>query len=155
MKCQLESCQPLILPDQTCEFRNRESHPIEWKGLPYRGLAGTCHWRPEFNASNDQPEEAWLALQLACLPFALTDGRQIPAEPGIVRRLLADDAVGATDIALHRLRAAGLRMPLQAAMADSIAARLWAAALVFLIARSRADRAAAILDPSLKGPVHA
>lgn len=121
---------------------------IDWRSFDWSD-------RPGFNASYDRPEEAWLALRLACLPFALPDGRKIPAEPGIVRRLLADDAVGATDIALHRLRAAGLRVPLQAATADSIASRLWAAALVFPISRSSAHRAAAILDPSLKGPVHA
>lgn len=121
---------------------------INWRGFDPSD-------RPEFKATNDQPEEAWLALRLACLPSELTDGRKIPAEPGVVRRLLADDAVGATEIAIHRLRAAGLRVPFQAATADSIASRLWAASLVFPISRSSADRAAAILDPSLKGPVHA
>ena len=45
MKCQLESCQSLIRLDQTGVFRNRESHPVELKGRPYRELAGPSRWR--------------------------------------------------------------------------------------------------------------
>jgi CRISPR-associated protein Csx17 len=111
--------------------------------------------RPASTSSNDQPEEAWLALRLACLPWPLEDGRNIPAEPAVIRRLMAGDIASATAIALRRLRAAGIRSPLQAATADPRIAQLWAAALVFPIDRGSAQRAAAILDPSLKGPVHA
>ena len=117
------------------------------------------HWsssnRPSAPASSDQPGEAWLALRLSCLPWPLEDGRKIPSEPAIIRRLLSGDVASATDIALHRLHAAGLRVPLQAATADPLTAQLWAAALVFPIDRSSAQRAAAILDPSVKGQVHA
>ena len=105
--------------------------------------------------ANDQPDEAWLALRLACLPWPLDDGRNIPTEPAIVRRLISGDVASATDIAIRRLRAAGIRPPLKAATADQHIAQLWAAALVFPIDRVSAQRAAAILDPSLKGPVHA
>lgn len=111
--------------------------------------------RPANTSSNDQPEEAWLALRLACLPWPLEDGRNIPAEPAVIRRLMAGDVASATAIALRRLRAAGIRSPLQAATADPRIAQLWAAALVFPIDHRTATRAAAILDPSLKGPVHA
>jgi CRISPR-associated protein Csx17 len=110
---------------------------------------------PAQRAANDQPPEAWLALRLCCLPFALPDGRKIPAESSLVRRLIAGDAAGATEIALRRLRSIGLRVPLQGATTDPETARLWAAALVFPISRDTAHRAAAILDPSLKGQVHA
>jgi CRISPR-associated protein Csx17 len=68
---------------------------------------------------------------------------------------MAGDIASATAIALRRLRAAGIRSPLQAATADPRIAQLWAAALVFPIDHRIATRAAAILDPSLKGPVHA
>jgi CRISPR-associated protein Csx17 len=102
-----------------------------------------------------QPDEAWLALRLACLPWPLGRDKNIPAEPGIVRRLRAGDGAGATGIALARLRSAGIRPPLQAGITDSSTARLWAAALVFPIDRGSALRAAAALDPSMKGPIHA
>ncbi len=108
--------------------------------------------RPAPASSTDQPDEAWLTLRLACLPWPLEDGRNIPSEPGIVRRLIAEDTASATDIALKRLRAVGIRTPLQAATADPLTAQLWAAALVFPIDRSSAQSAAALLDPSLKGP---
>ena len=75
----------------------------------------------------------------------------IPAEPGIVRRLLAGDSAGAIGIALARLRSAGIRPPLQAGVTDPSTARLWAAALVFPIDRGSALRAAATLDPTMKG----
>jgi CRISPR-associated protein Csx17 len=116
-------------------------------------------WSPELRLvaarSPETPEEPWLALRLACLPWPLADGRNIPAEVGMVRRLLAGDTAGATDIAIVRLRSAGIRPPLQAATTDPRTARLWAAALVFPIDRGSAERAAAILDPGLKGAIHA
>jgi CRISPR-associated protein Csx17 len=105
--------------------------------------------------SSEEPEEAWLALRLACLPWPFNRDMNIPAEPGIVRRLLGGDAAGATGIALARLRSAGIRPPLQAGVADASTARLWAGALVFPIDHGGTRRAAAILDPAMKGPTHA
>ncbi len=110
---------------------------------------------PAVGRSSETPEEAWLALRLACLPWPLTRDKHIPVEPGIVRRLLAGDSAGATTIALARLRSAGIRPPLQAGVTDSRTARLWAAALVFPINRRSAMRAATILDPTMKGRTHA
>jgi CRISPR-associated protein Csx17 len=110
---------------------------------------------PRAPRSPDQPEEAWLALRLACLPWPLATGKNIPAEPGVVRRLLAGDGAGATGIALARLRSAGIRPPLQAGVTDGRTARLWAAALVFPIDRGSAVRAAATLNPAMKGSIHA
>jgi CRISPR-associated protein Csx17 len=116
-------------------------------------------WRPNHTPSatpsSNQPEETWLVLRLGCLPWSLTESQNIPAEPGIVRRLLAGDSAGAVGIALARLRAAGIRPPLQAGVTDAQTARLWAAALVFPINRGSALRAAATLDPTLKGLIHA
>jgi len=104
--------------------------------------------------SSEQPEEAWLALRLACLPWPLARTLDIPAEPRIVRRLLAGDSAGATGTALARLRSAGIRSPLQSGVTDPSTARLWAAALAFPINRGDARRAATTLDPSLKGKIH-
>ena len=38
------------------------------------------------------PDEAWMALRLACLPWRLDDNRTIPADETIVRRLIAHSA---------------------------------------------------------------
>lgn len=117
------------------------------------------HWSrnhcPRSSYTSDQPEEAWLAIRLACLPWELTADKDIPADPRIVRRLRAGEASGATDVALARLRAAAIRMPLQAAVTDGASARRWAAAIVFPINRYSALRAATILDPLMKGLLHA
>jgi CRISPR-associated protein Csx17 len=77
------------------------------------------------------PDEAWTALRLASLPWPLADNRDIPADDGLIRRLVSGDASAAVDAALRRLRAVGLRPPLRGAVADAAIARLWAAALAF------------------------
>ncbi|MBI2190459.1 MAG: type I-U CRISPR-associated protein Csx17 [Planctomycetes bacterium] len=110
---------------------------------------------PRAPRSPEQPEEAWLALRLACLPWPLASDKNIPAESGIVRRLISGDSAGAIGIAFARLRSAGIRPPLQAGYTDAQTARLWAAALVFPIDHGSALRAAATLDPAMKGPIHA
>jgi CRISPR-associated protein Csx17 len=117
-------------------------------------------WSPKYvhrsPCSKDQPEEAWLAIRLACLPWPLkVIEKDIPADPRIVRRLLAGDSCQAIDVALARLRAAGIRAPLQAGVTNVTSAHQWAAALVFPINQHDARRAAETLDPSLKGPSHA
>lgn len=120
------------------------------------------HWdqwsaehRPPAPSPTDHPDEAWLALRLACLPWPLTRDRNIAAEPGVVRRLLACDSAEATAIALARLRSAGIRPPLQGGVADDSQARLWAAALVFPIQHGSARHAARILAPQFNGEKHA
>ena len=102
-----------------------------------------------------EPEETWLAVRLACLPWPLTRDKDIPADPRIVRLLTSGDASRAIEIACARLRSVGIRPPLQAGVTDPASARLWAAALAFPINRGSALRAAAILDPSMKGLLHA
>ena len=121
---------------------------IEWE----RWSLDYCSGTP---CASELPEAAWLALRLACLPWPLSSDKNIPAEPSMVRRLLAGDGAGATNLALARLRSAGIRPPLQAGITDASTARLWAAALVFPIDRGSARRAAATLDPAMKGSIHA
>jgi CRISPR-associated protein Csx17 len=103
----------------------------------------------------EMPPEGWLALRLSSLPWQLPPDREIPAEASTVRRLMAGDSAGAVSVALARLRSVGIRPPLQGAVADTNSARLWAAALVFPIDRGTAMRAAAVLDPTLRGLRHA
>ncbi|MCA9088027.1 MAG: type I-U CRISPR-associated protein Csx17 [Planctomycetaceae bacterium] len=101
------------------------------------------------------PDEAWLAIRLACLPkwkaSADPDSLSIPCEPAMVSRLLAGDGGAAVRIAARRLGAHGIRVPFQSAITDSQTARLWAAALVYPISRWTAKRAVEILVPDYFG----
>jgi CRISPR-associated protein Csx17 len=106
-------------------------------------------------SSAEVPEETWLALRLTCLPWLLTRDKDIPADPRIVRLLSSAEGCRAVEIARTRLRSVGIRPPLQAGVMDAESARRSAAALAFPINRGSALRAAAILDPSMKGLLHA
>lgn len=99
--------------------------------------------RARVDSRGDRPDEAWEALRLCALPFAVRE-RTITTEPAMFRRLASGDAAGAVELALRRLRASGLRPPLAVAIADPTTARRWAAALAFPIdpaaASAMADR---------------
>lgn len=108
-------------------------------------------WRPEISAAPPTglwPDEAWTALRLACLAWPLDANRTIPADEAIIRRLLAGDGASAVDVALRRLRAAGLRPPIRGATADRPTTRLWAAALVFPISHYWAREMARSFEPT-------
>ncbi len=92
------------------------------------------------------PDEAWMAMRLACLPWPLDTHRNIPADEAMVNRLAAGGGSAACDLALRRLRAAGLRPAVYAACADHGTARRWAAALAFPISQSVARSMARRLD---------
>ncbi|MGI5862867.1 MAG: type I-G CRISPR-associated protein Cas8g1/Csx17 [Myxococcales bacterium] len=102
---------------------------------------------PRAPASGLLPDEAWIALRLATLPWPL-EKRDPGGDPAIVRRLAAGDASGALEVALRRLRAAGIGFSLRAGDGPPETARLWGAALAFPInlptAKSFADR----IDPA-------
>ncbi len=104
--------------------------------------------------AHDHPDEAWLALRLACLPWPIDDGLSIPVEASLVNRLVSGDAPAAVRIARQRLSATGIRLPFQSALADVETARLWAAALAFPISRGSARRAVTILVPGFFGATH-
>jgi CRISPR-associated protein Csx17 len=111
---------------------------------------------PQTTPSAEVPEECWLALRLCCLPFALDENHDIPADERIVRLLISGDAVRAIEIARQRLQSVGIRPPMYAGVTDAFSARCWAAALAFPIHRSTAQRAMELLDPSKKkGLTHA
>jgi CRISPR-associated protein Csx17 len=111
--------------------------------------------RPHPSRSAELPDESWLAIRLASLPWPLTREKDIPNDPRIIRLLSSHDSARAVDIALKRLGSVGIRPPLQAGLTNSVSSELWAAALVFPISHRSAMRAAAILDPSMKGRVNA
>lgn len=112
------------------------------------------HWLSS-QQSAEVPEECWLAVRLACLPWPLTRDKDIPADSRVVRLLSGAEGSRAIEIARARLRSVGIRPPMQAGVTGPASARLWAAALAFPITRGSALRAAAILDPSMKGLLHA
>jgi CRISPR-associated protein Csx17 len=91
--------------------------------------------RARVEARGARPGEAWEALRLCALPFAVRE-RTIPTEPAMFRRLAAGDATGAVELALRRLRAVGLRPTLVAATANYATARRWAAAFAFPVDRA-------------------
>lgn len=97
------------------------------------------------------PDDAWLAIRLAMLPWPLPDGRRIGVDPAILRRLGSGDAAMAVELALRRLRAAGTHPTVRVASVSSETARLWAAALAFPISQHTAAAFVRRLDPhSLK-----
>ncbi|MEO8603547.1 MAG: type I-U CRISPR-associated protein Csx17 [bacterium] len=97
---------------------------LDWEQVRLQRMRGDSH--------GDRPDEAWEALRLCALPFAVRE-RTIATEPAMVRRLASGDAAGAVEIALRRLRAAGFRPPLAVGIADPTTSRRWAAALAFPI----------------------
>jgi CRISPR-associated protein Csx17 len=119
--------------------------------MAVRWDAATAPKRASVRTGADLPPEPWLALRLATLPWPLPLDRIIPTESSIVRRLLAEDSAGAVNLALSRIRSAGIRPPIQGGAIDKYSGRRWAAALVFPIERGTALHAAAVLDPTLKG----
>lgn len=110
-------------------------------------------WRPprsEIVPRGEWPDEAWMALRLAHLPWPLADGRSIKTDESIVRRLLAGDGAAAVQAALRRVHEGGLAPPLNGACTDPGTARLWAAALAFPIGRECAASMADYFEPTNK-----
>lgn len=94
------------------------------------------------------PDDAWLVLRLAHTSQPWPGGQTVHCDPAILRRLASGDAATAVTLALRRLRAAGLRCSVRAAVASPPVARLWAAALAFPIHPYTAQRFARRLDPT-------
>jgi CRISPR-associated protein Csx17 len=102
-------------------------------------------------AAGEVPDDAWLVLRLALLPWHLKDpyGNEIriTTDPVIFRRLASGDAATAVALALRRLSAAGIRAAVRASALPPQTARLWAAALAFPISPTTAWRFVRRLDP--------
>jgi CRISPR-associated protein Csx17 len=99
-----------------------------------------------------QPDDAWLVLRLALLPWPLKDRLggeiRIGTDPALFRRLASGDAATAVELGLRRLAAAGIRTAVRAATIPPEAARLWAAALAFPITQGTARAFLRRLDPT-------
>lgn len=87
-------------------------------------------------ARGEVPEDAWLVLRLAHLAAPLADGRSVPVDPAIIRRLRSGDAPGALALVVRRLRGAGFAVPLACGTTDPARARRWGAALAFPLSHS-------------------
>ena len=107
-------------------------------------LVGPLHLRAVPGAV---PEDAWLVLRLAHLAGPLADGRSVPVDPAIVRRLRSGDASGALTLAVRRLRAAGFALPIVCGTADPARARRWAAGLAFPLAPFAIEKALKQIAP--------
>lgn len=102
--------------------------------------------RIERGRAGEWPDDAWMAIRLALLPWPL-DQREIGADPAILRRLAAGDASGAVTLALQRLRAKGIGSTIRIAGVDAATARRWAAALAFPITERTALGFLKRIDP--------
>lgn len=134
---------------------------IDWKNWSAdvaRSVLPTMHASDNWSV----PDDAWLALRLACLPSLKKSGQTsgnvvskdnitIPAEPSLVSRLLSGDGSEAVRIATRRLGASGIRTPFTSAIIDPETASRWAAALAFPISLHSACRAVEILVPDFFG----
>jgi len=98
--------------------------------------------------AGEAPDDAWVAIRLASLPWPLPDGRAPGCDPAIVRRLASGDLASAVALAARRLRVAGIRCPVAAAPGDAVLARRYAAALAFPISRESASHLADHLHPA-------
>ncbi|MHB0970931.1 MAG: type I-G CRISPR-associated protein Cas8g1/Csx17 [Thermoanaerobaculia bacterium] len=93
------------------------------------------------------PDDAWVAIRLTMLPWALRDGTMIHTDPSIHRRLAAGDVATAFEVARQKLIAAGIDVTVRAASVPASLAKRWAAALAFPISKRTAWRFATQLDP--------
>jgi CRISPR-associated protein Csx17 len=103
---------------------------------------------PRKAPAGDLPDDAWLTIRTALLPFAPPGGVPVGLDRAIVRRLETGDAASAVGLAVRRLRAAGLRPTVRMASANPATARLWAAALAFPIDQRAAAEFCRRLDPT-------
>lgn len=94
------------------------------------------------------PDDGWLAIRLSMLPWELPEGRGNKLDPAVFRRLESGDATSALELALRRLRAAGIVSTVRATAVPPGIARLWAAALAFPIGMKTAESFLRRLDPN-------
>lgn len=103
---------------------------------------------PMHTANKQFPDDAWMVIRLSLLPWPLIEGKQIPPDPSIARRLSAGDAAGAFALARQRLAAHGIYATVRKTSQPPEVARLWAAALAFPISQNTAQRFLKRIDPN-------
>jgi CRISPR-associated protein Csx17 len=108
--------------------------------------SSTIYSRPR--VSTEAPDAGWLAIRLAFLPWPIDD-KTIPTDPSLVPLLNSGNAGRAIEVACCRLRASGIRPPMQGGVASPQAARRWAASLAFPIDYKTATSSLKNFDPRL------
>ena len=103
---------------------------------------------PKRSAGKQVPDDAWMVIRLSLLPWPLIEGKQIPPDPAIVRRLSAGDAAGAFALARQRLAAHGVHATVRQTSQPPDIARLWVAALAFPISQNTAQLFLKRIDPN-------
>mgnify|MGYP000937139692 CR=1 FL=1 len=103
---------------------------------------------PKSNLEETYPDDAWIAIRLAMLPWPLPDRRNIGIDPAIIRRLESGDAATAIELARRRLMAAGIITTFHCGIVTAQVARRWAAALAFPISQAAAADSIRRLDPN-------
>lgn len=94
-----------------------------------------------------EPDDCWKVVRLANLPWPLRTEQVITVDPSVVRRLVAGDGAKAVELALHRLRVAGIVPAFRAGSLSRAHARRVVASLAFPISQQDARRWAASLAP--------
>ena len=102
--------------------------------------------RPPFDGS---PDDAWIAIRLAMLPFPIRAGLHVGTDPAIFRRISSGDTASAVQLALRRLRSAGINSAVRIATSPARDTKRWAAALAFPISQTTAAVFLKRLDPNL------
>ena len=109
---------------------------------------------PRSDKSDERPDDAWLVLRLSLLSWPLEDGRRIPLDTAIFRRLESGDAATALELARRRLQAAGIQSSVRVTSVPADTARCWAAAMAFPISRRTASRFVHLIDPHALSEAH-
>ena len=94
------------------------------------------------------PDDGWIVVRLAMLPWPLPDHSPTGTDPSILRRLASGDAASAVERAVQRLRSARVNPLVREASVSPETARLWAAALAFPINQSTAVRLLRRIEPN-------
>ena len=132
------------------ESTSTACRPWRARSWPSAGLDGSRHSLLEHRLAPG-PTKRGLRCGWRALPWPLDNGRTIPGDDAILRRLVSGDGATGVAVALRRLRAAGLRPPIQGACADPATSRLWAAALAFPVSHYWARRMARAFEPTNNG----
>jgi CRISPR-associated protein Csx17 len=114
---------------------------------------------PAQSSNTDWPEDAWCALKLCALPWALESNKgesaqEIPFDPAILRRLQSGDGEDALRLVLRRLQAHGIHPALEFPLIDADVVRHWASAIAFPISQKTAQKLKQLIQPSNKETSH-
>lgn len=133
---------------QRCVGLARALMALDWREL--RSARGQLRLSRPSRADLDEaqePDECWKVVRLANLPWPLAEKQSIAVDPAVVRRLSSGDAAKGIELALHRLKVAGIVPGFVAGTLSAAQARRVVASLAFPISKDDARRWAVSLTP--------